>query len=259
MADIVDKIRKLRAMAEGSTNEAEAASFADKVQKMLLEHNLTTDDIETVEDDKIAEEDFGEKYIDPWRRCLAGAVARFYMCEFCNDHVWDGKNYHKSFTIIGKAHNRAVAISMYHYLTTTTVRLAKEYATKTAKDYLAELRELKDFGYTPEEAVATLGEVPTPRAAALGFERGCGERLATRLNLKRKELTKQPKQPLPALMISESKEVEVWVENNMDLVPSKGLRGSNVNSHGVAGAKAANSVGLSEQVGSSKSEGRLLS
>lgn len=258
MDKLLEKIRKLQAKALGTDNEAEAAAFAAKVQNLLAQHNLDLSDIEQMEE-VFGEEDFGEKYIDPWRRRLAAAVARYYMCEFCNDMIWSDKKKKlvKSFTIMGKKHNRVVAISMYHYLTTTTVRLASQYARAEGKKWLEEVKEWKREGYSDTEAKDLAGDPPTLRRSALGFERGCGERLATRLNTLRAELRSKPNDPLPALIVSELKETQVWVDNNIKLVASKGLRGSGINEHGVRGAVAADTINLNPQVSGSKS-GRHL-
>lgn len=239
---IIDKIRKLRAMAEGTNNEAEAALFATKVSELLSAHGLSMADISEVDrDDSLEHEKFEMMYADPWRMSLFRSCCRLYFCDSFQDSWLDEKadKYRKGRTIIGRPHNVIICREMYQYLEATTLRLAKDYARNNP----------------------TMSE--TPRALRVGFERGCGVRLAQRLDeLYRAQTASGAKRSdkgnpanLPALYEDEHKLVKNYMKQNFNLHTLKG-RGSSVNRHGQEGMKAANKVSLNQQV--QGSAGRLL-
>lgn len=232
---LVDKIRKLRAKSEGTDNEHEAAIFAAKVAEMLAENGLSMADItEDLRDDPIGDMMWETMYLDPWRRHLIQMAAKLYFCSTYLFPWRDGVKKRDGIRIVGRPHNAIVAKEMSEYLINTTVRLARNYS----------------------------GE----RSERLGFERGCGERLARRLYEKWQEQTAAAAQHspsgnpanLPALYQNEDRLVREF-KARLGLVKATGLRGSELGSHhSAAGARAANSVSLSGQISSSRSGGHLL-
>lgn len=248
MADetIIERIRNLLAKAASTTSEHEAANCAALAQKLLEKHNLDMAAIGTKQDeDDFVSEHQTEKYGDPWRRALAMATARFYYCDMYSQDWFDREGYDNAirkavaegkphpydtrrflrpgFVFIGAKHNVAVARSMTTYLIDTTVRLAKEYS--------------------PE------------RRERIGFERGCGERLASRLRtlaaearareMQAKRAAERKGETLPALYDDADARIKAH-KATLDL-HSFG-RGSSFNGHSAAGAAAAENVSLATQL-----------
>ena len=136
---VLDRVKKLLALAadgRGAT-EAEAASAAAKAAALLAEHNLTAADIADVGEtvDEVIEDKVESEDSRPWRRPIAGAVARLYFCTY----LYEMKYYMTSdracgyirkdvHSFIGKKHNTMVARMMFDYLTVTIDKLAREGA-----------------------------------------------------------------------------------------------------------------------------------
>lgn len=232
---LIDKIRALKAKAEKTDNEHEAAAFAAKVQELLTKHNLHISDVEIDDEEQEDMErvTYDPRYTDPWRRVLCGATARLYMCDIYMDYMWDDKK-QKTKTVVvfvGRPHNIVVAQEMFEYLVATTLRLAREYGRGDRK-------------------------------AQLGFERGCGLRLADRMEALRAEQTRgTPKRDvagnpgnLPALYMDEAEQIAKIFEGLG--LKTKSNR-TKLNGHSAAGAEAAEGVSLNTQVGG-RSATRLL-
>lgn len=128
---VIDKIRKLMNHAEsaakiGSVEEAQA--FNDKVQALLIEHELEMSQIplemrdareETIDRECFipAEKGWSGPRKQYWLDTLAQAVARAHFCSLLvsrsDNRVW----------FVGKPANRAVCIFMYEYLIRTARNL----------------------------------------------------------------------------------------------------------------------------------------
>jgi hypothetical protein len=229
---IIDKIRKLAAKAScEATTEAEASAFASKVQEMLAAHNLDASILNDSDEDEIDTEQMPVMYNDPWRRSLARDVARLYFCDVYSSERYDEKTHRMRPAIyfVGRAHNRAVALSMYGYLQSTVVRLSREYSRE--------------------------------RADQLGFQRGCGMRLAERCSalhkLHAKPEVRHPEgSGLPALYQTEDKLVQ---EFNKTLgLESTRIRTDVSGEAAAAGGRAAERISLGAQVGAGSARGRML-
>lgn len=161
MSHVVDKIRKLLAMADGTENEAEASAFAEKAAALLASNNLSMQDISEEEKGEMSEHMWETKYLDPWRRRIIEQSALLYFCD-CFFRKWwdhDSRRGRWGIVIVGRPHNAYIAKMMATYLIDTTLRLASAYSFSDEKPkYL------------------------TRRGACIGFERGCGEMLAHRLH-----------------------------------------------------------------------------
>jgi hypothetical protein len=233
---LMRKIRLLMAKAQGTTNENEAAAFAEKVQQMLLENGLSAADIDTSagqRPEEVAEHApdarGGRDFLkSPARRILMGAVCKFYMCSYLR---WGSER----LVVVGKRANAEVAVEMMNYLLATTVRLSNEYA--------------RAQGSRSGSAVAT------------DFRKGCMLRLAERLDSLRRERERAAQRPqtgsnLPALFVGESQLVAEYIKN-------RGVRSGRpvrmkVGDHATAGRRAADGIGLQPQVRSSAPESRRI-
>ncbi len=135
---IIDKLRKLKAMAEGAEkigSEAEAQAFAAMFQKLLTDNMLEMTDIEFERFEQ--EQPVGEHYINyskyphvkvrsrrtRWVEKLADIVARAHFCRFI---VYSGTS---RITLVGRKQDTQVAEYMFVTLQRTAEQLAdKEYA-----------------------------------------------------------------------------------------------------------------------------------
>jgi Protein of unknown function (DUF2786) len=231
---IIEKIRKLAAKAScDATTEAEASAFASKVQEMLAAHNLDASILDDSDEDarEIDKEQMPVMYNDPWRRLLALRVAQLYFCSMYSSERYDERTHRMRPAIyfVGRAHNRAIALSMYDYLQSTVVRLSREYSRE--------------------------------RADQLGFQRGCGVRLAERCQELHRlhakpEVKHAPGSGLPALYQSENELIEDF-KKNLGLV-SISNRTRLDGAAAVAGGRAAEGISLGAQVGNSSMRGRML-
>jgi hypothetical protein len=219
MDKIVDKIRKLLAKANGTTNEAEAAIFAAKAHELMIANELDMTDVEQVAS---VETDYLDvKYGEPWRRILAMSVAEYYLCQFVGSRAYDPNGKARPrFLFIGRKSRTSVTKEMYLYLEATCVRLAKAHT--------------KD------------------RSAQLAFERGCGTGLTERLE----KLTAAAKAPPPATGGSGSGLPAMYSQALVEIQPilekmNVKMRMANVSGgQGFgAGRQAAQNVPLGPQVG----------
>lgn len=84
--NIADKIRKLLALKDGTSNPNEAANAAARIQDLLLKYNLDLEDI----GDKITKKVIISQYVSgealegnnegKWRKLLIFAIAKYYLC-----------------------------------------------------------------------------------------------------------------------------------------------------------------------------------
>jgi hypothetical protein len=125
-AKMADKVRKLLAKAHGTDSEAEAAAFAAKAHSLMAEHMLSMTDLEQAEEklQGLVHDKLYTKYDDAWRRILASAVAKYYLCGM---YRWPGQAY----VFVGRKDRAEVARLMYDYLQQNGVRLSKDYAKRT--------------------------------------------------------------------------------------------------------------------------------
>jgi hypothetical protein len=228
-------IRALRAKAEGTNNEAEAAAFAAKVAEMLAQYGLEESQLDVQEQSEIGHEyDVAKEWsTSPARRILANSVCRLYSVRCIMPGNKGGK-----WTIIGRKHNIVMAKEMMTYLVKTTVRLSGQWRKENFM----------------------------PHSEAIDFRRGCFERLAQRLTDLRHEQHRRAApvfnssgnpQNLPALYMKESDLVNGYMKANFQFRSSKVKAGG----RGVGaadGRRAADRVSLSPQVGGGSGGGFLL-
>lgn len=134
-------VRKLHAKAsDPSIGEAEAALYMAKVNELLIEHNLSDAVLNSkdAEDIQIDEEYVIFPYYTSMYGTLAAVTGRLFFCEVYRMKV-DNPNKKimtprgvsfvqvDAFFFVGKAHNRAVAMSMFDFFVKTIRRMAKKY------------------------------------------------------------------------------------------------------------------------------------
>lgn len=123
---IKSKIAALLAKAEGTDNEFEAATFMAKVNELLEKHQIDMHEIRSHsarEEDPMGRER-GETNIYAsmlWARNLAGAVARYYGCQFV---YWKKRN-HFTYDIVGRESARTTFELMLPFIITQIKLQAK--------------------------------------------------------------------------------------------------------------------------------------
>lgn len=144
---VLDKLAKLKAHAESAEkigNAAEAEAFAGMINRMLLQHELSIEDIPMkAEDDPIL-----EHLVDPrkhglkfsksrqgWQETLAGIVARAHLCRIV---VHPGTNY---ITLVGTKTHAAFAEHAYGVLAGAADRMS----IKARDEYWRLHRDEPDF------------------------------------------------------------------------------------------------------------------
>lgn len=217
---LMRKIRLLMAKAQGTNNEHEAAAFAEKVQELLLENNLSVSDIKMSSGEQAEsvgqheQKNDGRDFLkSPARKALLGSVCRFYMCQYLR---W-GNN---RVVIVGKKSNAEVATEMMNYLLETTIRLSNAYSPKQNE--------------------------------RVDFRRGCMLALCGRLDELRYRREQEAKRPqktgntLPVLFVDESRQVEAYLKTQNVRV-GKGVRVKQ-GLHASAGRQAGSTISLQPQV-----------
>jgi hypothetical protein len=132
-APVVDKIRKLLALAE-SPNEHEAALAAERAQELMLRHGIDMAIVAAAADGaKSFDVDSAELHgqFDPWRRYLASAV-----CDATGgSYVWMTVPGSRSATIefFGPAGTAEAVVALYRYLEAQLVTISAQ-ATATRVD-----------------------------------------------------------------------------------------------------------------------------
>lgn len=142
-APIIDKIRKLLALAN-SSNEHEAALAASHAQRLLSEHNLAMADIEPDNKPQSAEklETAVAKTLPKWVRHLSAGVCSAFDCQAIH-HPAFGK-----MTFIGVGADVQVAAYTFAYLDKTVRKLCGNYMKRHADDAISNRgRELMRQSY----------------------------------------------------------------------------------------------------------------
>lgn len=211
---LLDRIAKLRAKAEGTSNQAEAELFAAKVAELLAKHNLDEAMLRsrdaTREQGPIGEHLFNVRVPDAWRERILIGVAKVYFCEV----IFNAGNV-RSYRLVGREHNAVVAKAMAEYLFATVKRMAREYSSVS--------REQKNF------------------------RKGAGDRLYMRLRELAAEQRKEQRgvgNGMALMVRTEDQALDEWMAH-IETIKGKGHRhgaGSN------AGWDAAGNISLNTQV-----------
>lgn len=129
MEKIIDKIRKLLALAN-SSNEHEAALAAAHAQRLLSAHNLAMADIESEQKPQSADkvETSVSKTLPKWVRHLSAGVCTAFDCQGIH-HPATGK-----LTFIGVGADVQIAAYTFAYLDKTIRRLCSSYMKLHAKE-----------------------------------------------------------------------------------------------------------------------------
>lgn len=163
---LLQRVRKLRAVAEGTTNRHEAENALLLAQRLLVEHDLAETDAASATDGAIEARDV-EQTGRPvaWRVELAGAVAPNFRCLHYLRRTRDaGQLQTTTIRFVGRQADVALAAEVY--------RQAGESACRLAAAHVAERRRVLPCRLSPGQ-VRTLGT-----SFLLGFASGLARRFA---------------------------------------------------------------------------------
>lgn len=121
---IGNKIKKLLAHADSTTNPEEADTFLRKAHELMREHGIELMDLGRLDQDDPVGKDrdvYRSNTNDPWRFHLGGAVARFYGCDITGTN---GQNNY--WTVYGRESARITFQLMYPYIDRQVLQLARE-------------------------------------------------------------------------------------------------------------------------------------
>jgi len=126
--NIIEKIRKLLALAANNSSIEESASAASKAQAMLLEHHLSMAEIDLKEKpEEIQKHDLnigGNKRTIVWRQALHHRIAQAH---FCKTIFYPGTT---KKTIVGKPTHIQIVQYLYDYLSKEIERQYKGWVER---------------------------------------------------------------------------------------------------------------------------------
>lgn len=134
MADekIIDRIRKLLAMAADSSSPHEAAIAAGRARKMMDQHQVSLGDLDS--DGGLIARGAGDEYrfMPAWQGSLSIAVAKLNDCKVIKQHKWQSSNKSYSYQLVFQGYENDVmcAIALYDYLVEAVKTLCHKYIKK---------------------------------------------------------------------------------------------------------------------------------
>lgn len=212
---ILDKIRKLKTKAEGTSNEAEAEIFNQKVQELMHRHNITSLGFKTDRHGKRV----SSIYSEPWRRSLAFACAESNFCKviIIHTHRPNGAPYNH-IEMLGSEANTEAAVALYDTMERTVLNMAKVYSPV--------------------------------RRHRLSYEKGMGIRLAQRIVTRHEAAMAQPapeKGGLPAVVDQEQHLNAQYVEQ-MKMGKFKGGKTKTADHHTTRGYQDGDRINMEDQI-----------
>lgn len=119
---LIRTIRALKAKAEGTNNEVEAATFAAKAAEMMAQYGLEEAQLKVEEQSTIEADRDRHNWTWAPERQMVTALCRLYMVR----PVTHGGD-RKLWTLIGRKHNIMMVKEMAEYLKQTTNRLSSQW------------------------------------------------------------------------------------------------------------------------------------
>ena len=245
---VIDRIRKLIALAKGGGTEAEAEQAMKRVHDLLAKHNLRFDEVSEQRPQQEVRDRVHEVVNaanNPWERPIWHATASLYFCCWYGQRSYtgSGKTYRTTrmnHNFIGRSHNILVARLMTDYFLKTIRRLARQEGKNETAD------ERTSFVHS--------------------FQLGCAKRLAERIWDHQYETRRRPTQAdvaesiLPALRplydLEEEANTELLEREGIRLVKAGRSRTRITNILGEdAGKRAAEDIGIDPQLGAGRADG----
>lgn len=214
MSKILERIKKLVELARSEEklgNIEAAATIAAKVQRMLLRHDLTMDDVEVAESDK---EGYVMVTCTPpphilrrhrvgWQEDLAASIAEAHMCKSL---VLQDSNVQ---VFAGKKQDAEVCDYMYMVLVTAAVQIADESYEATINRLYA------NFGYPRDCGLLDNRLVGFKDAFYVGFVLAIGNRYMQTAKDIREEATKGGESVAMIRLTDQLVEIDRFLRDNL--------------------------------------------
>lgn len=158
---IIDKIRKLLALAGNNPNRAEALAAAAKAQALLMEHKLTVAEIPEEQREEVDQTEVdlgGTRRSVNWRRSLYHTLSPFYFCKILQLPRT------LRVAVVGKASHVEVLTYTYVYVARQIERLYIDWARARGLG----LEHLRSFAFGAILEVARTLEEQAVRQAQQG-------------------------------------------------------------------------------------------
>lgn len=129
---IIEKVRKLMALAERAGTEAEAENAMARIQEILTKYNLSMDAVTAPGEETFVQEHQEFEWNQTWIRETYRGIARLYFC-----HMYFVQNGLKNqcITLVGKPVNIQTARYVADVVIATGKRLAKAYAQDAYREF----------------------------------------------------------------------------------------------------------------------------
>jgi hypothetical protein len=251
--DIILRIQKLLALSS-SPNEHEASQAASKAQALLMQYNLSLEDVKaqsSPQSTSIEREELeAHSRKVHWKGNLAFALAKANFCKM----AWNKGR----MMLTGRLHNREIVKSLYSYLTTAIERLAVEGLKAEKLNYQTYLEQIKGLDTIPWSE-------PNWRTWKSSFIAGCAQRLCERINEQTEQIKSKgiPTANVTGLVCRQAYEREkeaiaLYLHSMGITFRRKGRSRATLSTDGYsAGKRAGDSINLNRQVNPS-SGARLL-
>jgi hypothetical protein len=251
---MLEKVRKLLALAGSNPNENEAQAAANKAQALLAEYNLTLADVEAKKGDEFVIEKDLVTSSYPWRRQIANAVAHLYFCRYFYQSVFNetGKSKVDIHCFAGAPHNVQVAKMMFDYLHRAVDRLAHEGSKKLTKKQQSPYRVSFRTACTARVAQRIYKRIEEAKAGKMKSET-TGNTLPALASLYDTLGAQVEKQLNDAIELQHPDEKEQARHNKKQ---NKNLRRDTLGS--IEGDDAGRKISLEQQVGSSSKPAALI-
>lgn len=125
---VLDKVRKMLALAGNNPSEEEAQSAMLLAQKLMVKHNLTMDDVEVPNEEKEVTEETvtGFTRTPWWYKSLGSIIAGNFKCE-C---FYRNRNGQSSVRFLGLAEDVQIAKEIYKYAFDSINYHARKYVRR---------------------------------------------------------------------------------------------------------------------------------
>lgn len=243
---ILDRVRKLLAMAADSASPAEAAIAAGRARKLMDQHQIGLDDLKEANGFGFKPAGGEYRYMPEWQSVLSVGIAHMNDVKCVKQHKWQSSNSSYSYQLVfqGYESDVACAVAMYDYLVQTVKRLCANY--------------ISDLGYT--KYPARIGD-PYKRAAAGELQsrlKAMAKEREQDVTLQMKQIPGQPSAPGTSLVIFKMAQVEAEF-GKMEEGRAKAVkvRGNDTLDAMTKGRLDAQKISLNRQLGGSGSNGSI--
>jgi hypothetical protein len=209
---VIERIRKLLALAGNNPNENEAALAAARAQELMLQHDLTMESVSTKVDQRTAGIGKSDSMVLRQKGKPGGWKVALFACIGQTSGCWvytseGGKWYDATGYLIGRAQDVEMAHYLYEYLVRELERLQKAYGDRQ----WAELREYAQFhGISTHDAERDFSAAKRhPLRMKDSWMRGAAEAVITRLHNEHWERNRRS-EATAALAVNKEAAIRDW-------------------------------------------------